>query len=127
VRAGRLDRRITIQRFTTTYSPSGEPIETWTDLVSRRWAEVRPVRGDERFSAPQLAAKEQVEFRIRWGAAVADVSPLDRIIYPAVEPASPAEEIAESRVYDILAVHEIGRRDGLRIIAARRVDGVPAT
>lgn len=82
------------------------------------------MRGDERFSAPQLAAKEQVEFRIRWGAAVADVSPLDRIIYPAVEPGSPAEEIDEARLYDILAVHEIGRRDGLRIVAARRVDGV---
>ena len=127
MRAGRLDRRITIQRFTTTYSPSGEPIETWTDLVSRRWAEVRPVRGDERFSAPQLAAKEQVEFRIRWGAAVADVNPRDRIVYPAVQPGSPAEEIDEARLYDILAVHEISRRDGLRIIAARRVDGVPAT
>jgi len=127
VRAGRLDRRITIQRFTTTYSPSGHPEKTWTNLVSRRWAEVRPVRGEERFSVPQLAAKEQVEFRIRWGQAVADVNPRDRIVYPAVEPGSPAEEIDETRLYDILAVHEIGRRDGLRIIAARRVDGVPAT
>lgn len=127
MRAGRLDRRITIQRFTTEYSPSGHPNKVWSDLVSRRWAQVSPVRGEERFSAPQLAAKEQVEFRIRWGQAVADVNPRDRIVYPAVEPGSPAEEIDEARLYDILAVHEIGRRDGLRIIAARRVDGAPAT
>lgn len=123
MRAGRLDRRITIQRYTTTYSPSGERIETWSDLVSRRWAEVRPVKGDERFDTPQLAAREQVEFRVRWGAAIADLNPRDRIVHPAVESGSPADAVDESRLYDILAVHELGRRDGLRIIAARRVDG----
>lgn len=126
MRAGRLDRRITIQRATTGLSASGAPVAMWTQLAAR-WASIAPLKGEERFSAPQLAAREQVEIRIRWSAAVADLDPRDRIVYPALAadspPGSPADEPDEARLYDILAVHEIGRRDALRIIAARRVDG----
>jgi SPP1 family predicted phage head-tail adaptor len=119
---GRLDRRIALQRKTVTRSPSGQPIETWSPLVARRWASVAPVLGDERFTAPQYAALEQVEFRLRWSSDVASVTPLDRIVYPAPAASSPPPPIAEHDLYDVLAVHEIGRRAGLRIVTARRVD-----
>lgn len=120
MRYGRLDRRITIQRKTVTQSLSGEPVETWANLVDR-WASIVPARGDERFAAPQIEASEQVEFVLRWSQLVADLTPLDRIVYPAVEDASPAPPISHANLYDIQAVHELGRREGLRLIAVRRV------
>src|SRR5262245_19560348 len=108
MRAGRLDRLITIQRKTVTLSDSGHPSEVWTDVVTRRPASVLPVRGDERFGDPQIVATEQVEFRIRHSQNVADLGPQHRIIYPALSGDSPDESVVERRVYDILSVHEIG-------------------
>jgi SPP1 family predicted phage head-tail adaptor len=119
MRAGLLDRRITIQRKSVTQSGSGQSIETWSTLVQRMWAQVSPVSGDERFTQPQYAAKEQTEFRIRWAQAIADLSPLDRIIYPAV---GISEQPAPASIYDILSVGELGRRETLQIIAFRRAD-----
>lgn len=121
MRAGRLDRLITIQRKSISYSASGEPQESWAALSSQRPASIAPVRGEERFSGEQWVAKEQVEFRTHWSAVIADLSPLDRIIYPAQAADSPDAPI-ERNIYDVLAVHEIGRREGLQIIAARRAD-----
>jgi SPP1 family predicted phage head-tail adaptor len=123
MRAGRLDRRITIQRKASSLSPSGQENETWSDLAARRWASVQPVSGDERFSAPQYFARQQVEFVVRWSSAVADLRPTDRIVYPSIpESSPPPAQIPNSTIYDVLAVHEVGRREGLRIIAVRRAD-----
>jgi SPP1 family predicted phage head-tail adaptor len=108
MRAGRLDRRIAIQRLAVSYSASGDPVETWSTLATR-WAYAAPVSGDERFSDPQLVAKQQNEFGVRYSADIADLSPLDRISY-------------EGSVWDILSVSEIGRREGLKVIAVRRAD-----
>ena len=108
MRAGLMDRRITLQRKSSTPSSSGDPVVTWAALATV-WANVSPVRGDERFTDPQYAAKEQTDFRIRYSSDVADLSPLDRILY-------------QSATYDILAVHELGRRETLQIIAFRRAD-----
>ena len=112
--AAKLDRKITIQRHTVTYSESGEPVEAWADLATRR-ASVWPVKGEERFGGDQWVAKEQVEFRVRWSADVADLSPLDRVLYPV-------EAATAANTYDVMAVHEMGRHVGLRIMAARRAD-----
>jgi SPP1 family predicted phage head-tail adaptor len=119
MRAGRLDRKIDLQRFETTYSPSGSPIEEWSNIAARLSASIIPISGDELYGAPQEVASEQVQFEIRYSQAVADLSPLDRVIYPALDD---EEEITERRICDILAVHEIGRRQALRIVAKRRVD-----
>jgi SPP1 family predicted phage head-tail adaptor len=122
MRAGRLDRMITIQRRTVTESDSGEPVETWTNLFLRRAASVSPVRGDERLSSDQLVASEQVEFRIRYAASVASLGPKDRIVYPALNTA--AETPATRNIYDVHGCSEIGRREGLKIIALRRADAI---
>lgn len=125
MRAGRLDRLITIQRKSVTSSPSGEPIETWTTIVARRAAGYRPLKGDERFTGEQVVGSEQVEFLIRRSANVADLSQLDRVVYPALADESP-EDVPDTRnIYDVLAVHEIGRREGLLIITQRRSDVTP--
>jgi head-tail adaptor len=120
MRAGQLDRRVTLQRKQSTRSPSGQVVETWESLGTR-FAHVEPVSGEERFSAPQYAAREQVEFHVRWSLVTASLTPLDRIVYPAVE-GSPEPLPTEAAIYDVMAVHEIGRREGLRIMTARRVD-----
>lgn len=117
MKAGTFDRLITLQRKSVTQSASGAPSETWTTLVAKRWASVKPVRGSERFSEPQIAARQQVEFRIRWSENVADLSSQDRIIYPAT-----TSTPSGSDVYDIIEVNEIGRREGLQIIAVRQAD-----
>lgn len=117
MRSERLDRKIRIERSTQSVSDGGEPTEAWAEHAVRR-ASVAPVRGEERFGGEQWVAKEQVEFRIRWDSTVANISPLDRVIYP-VGAATPAN------TFDVMAVHEIGRHEGLRIMAARRSDARP--
>jgi head-tail adaptor len=121
MRAGRLDRKIELQRKTTSLSASGSSIETWSTFATR-WASVAPVRADERFSAPLLVARQQAEFQVRWSQDIADLSPLDRIVYPPVPDTSPPTPIPSTSIYDIVEVHEIGRREGLKIIAVRRAD-----
>ena len=69
-----------------------------------------------------MPAKQQVEWGIRWSADVASLTPLDRIIYPAVAAGSPPPAIDHSAIYDVIAVHEIGRREGLRVVTVRRAD-----
>jgi head-tail adaptor len=118
MRAGQLDTRVALQRKATVYSGSGDPIDTWLTLVER-WAAMRPLTGIEANASEQWVAREQTEFTVRWSQEIAALSPLDRVICPA-DDASVSPEVARS-VYDIVAVHEIGRNEALRIIAARRV------
>src|SRR5262245_33177480 len=118
MRGGEFDRRIEIQRVTVTQSPSGEEREEWATL-SIRPARYEALPGDERFISQQYIAKGQVAFLIRWAEIVADVSPLDRIIYPASAANSPPPN---NKIFDIITVQEVGRREGLRILAASRQD-----
>lgn len=123
MRAGRLDRRIDLQRATAGQSASGAPLDGWETLAARLAASYSPVRGTERNDAPQFVAREQVEFRIRWTAGLADLNPKDRLIYPALrDDVSPVEEPDENQIFDIIAVHELGRRETLKILAARQAD-----
>jgi hypothetical protein len=80
------------------------------------------VQADERFSAPRLVARQQTEFHVRWSQDIADLSPLDRIVYPPVPDTSPPTHMPSTSSYDIVEVHEIGRREGFKIIAVRRAD-----
>jgi head-tail adaptor len=118
MRAGLLDQRIALQRKTTSYSPTGEPAESWTTLTTR-WSSVNPVLGDERNASQQWIAREQTKFVIRWTLDMDNLSPLDRIVYPATDasnsPATPRS------VFNIISVHEQGRRESLAILAARMV------
>jgi head-tail adaptor len=122
VRYGRLDRKITIQRKAVSFADDGSEVETWTDLAASRWASVGPVSGDEKFSVPQVNAHQQTEFLVRWSDTIAGLTPKDRIIYPRVPATSPETPIPDTSIYDVSAVHEVGRRQALRIIATRRTD-----
>lgn len=112
MRAGKLDRKITIQRKTTGSSGSGEPIETWSEL-STRWASIKPLTGTERLVGENLVAKEQVEFRTRWAEVIADLSPQDRVIYP------PTASPTDLQIYNIVQASEVGRKEAMLILAYR--------
>lgn len=123
MRAGKLDRRIAIQRKTTTQTSDGEPVETWSTL-SERPASVQTIQGDERFASEQLSAVTQFLFTVRWAAVLADLSPLDRIVYPASALADSPSQPKNNTLYDIYSVDPvtIGRNEGIRIMARSHQD-----
>ncbi|WP_315920434.1 phage head closure protein [Mesorhizobium sp. SP-1A] len=107
MRAGKLDRRLTIRRLTETgRNEYNEPIVDWADIATI-WAQQRPERGSERFAAAQVNGTSVMTFRIRYRA---DVSVTDRLLY-------------EGREYEIVAPpREIGRRVVTEIDAIARND-----
>lgn len=104
--AGKLDRKIRLERATTTRDALGAPVQSWTTLAIV-WAAYEPLRDSERYAADQVGATATARFRIRHSATVADLGPLDRLVF-------------EGRTYDIHAVKEVQRRKGLEITAAAR-------
>lgn len=111
MRAGRLDRRISLQRATITQDSTGDEVLTWGTLTTV-WAEAKPMRGAESFTAQQFIGKTPVTFRIRWSDATKAITVEDRIIF-------------DERTFNILDVREIGRREGLEVDAyARSEDAV---
>lgn len=109
MRIGPLDRRIRIERATATTDDFGREVRTWA-LLSEVWAAVEYGTGAEQRLAMETVADQRRSFRIRWFEALL---PTDRIVY-------------ESRAWDILDVAELGRREGLEIIAIARTDKVTA-
>lgn len=108
MRAGDLDRRVTIRRIVDrTEDAHGGEVEVWADLAIVS-AEVRPISDGERWRTgeAQVAAVSTHRFCIRWGLGV---GPLDRLQY-------------EGRVYEITGVKEIGRRVGQEITAVARAE-----
>lgn len=113
MRSGELDRTIVIQAKTSTPDSYGQPIETWakihpTDSIS---AGVTPANGlsygnSENFNFDQRVGYMTNVFRIRYLEGVTD---LNRILY-------------NSRVFDIIQVNEVGRREGLLITASARAE-----
>lgn len=118
--ARRFDRIITIQEKAETPSDTGDPVVTWSMVAQRRRAQVVPTRGEEGFSSPQIVAGAELDFIVRYSESVADIGPLHRIVYPAVD--DEEEDVEASRIYDVLSVQELGRRDLLRITARCRPD-----
>lgn len=109
MRAGKLDRRITLERFTSTPDAYNEPVLTWTALATRA-ASYEPLSDGEKFSASETAANTSARFVIRYSAAVADLDPKDRLVFDGV-------------TYEIVRVKHIGRREGIEITAGARADG----
>lgn len=109
MQAGKLDRRIELQRFTATTDPdSGEQVKAWGTLTLAS-ASKADVSDRERVASAEVAAQIGTRFQIRWTSTVADLNPKDRLTF-------------EGRTYQIVAVKEIGRRVGLEISAIARSD-----
>jgi SPP1 family predicted phage head-tail adaptor len=108
MQAGKLDRKITLQRSTETRDEYNEPVKTWATLATRS-ASYEPLSDGEKFSASETAAEASARFVIRWSSAVATLNPRDRLLY-------------EGDTWEILRVKEMGRREGLEITAGARAE-----
>ena len=98
MRAGDIDRRITIERLTVTYSESGEPIQAW-EAVATVWAKVEQQGGREFFATAQEVSERKVVFRIRW---IEGLTVLDRVML-------------DGAVHDIHEVRRLGRKEGVEL------------
>ena len=106
--AGELDRRITIQRATTTLNEFNEPIVTWTDLTTV-WAKRRDASATESYRAQEVGAEITARFTIRWSSVAESVNPSDRLSF-------------DGRLYNITAVRDIERNRWREIDAVARAD-----
>lgn len=114
MQAGRLDRRIQVERAAVTRSASGAEIRAWPPVggvvMGRPWAELLDARTIERLVGTQMAAEVEIAWRIRWSQQWADGLTADenvRVIY-------------EGRAYDVLGVHvPPGSRRSELVVRAR--------
>lgn len=100
MRAGRLNRRITIQQVTETQDSYNALTESWSTYKTV-WAEVVPKRAREYFSQAETVSQSDIMFRIRH---ISGVTTKMRISY-------------DGNVYDIQSIIEIGYKEGLEIMA----------
>lgn len=76
--AGRRNRRVTFQRFTTTETEMGGEIEDWADYATA-FARVVHGSGQERREAAQESASVTATFYVLRNALTAGLTPKDRI------------------------------------------------
>lgn len=100
MRAGKLDRTITIERQTETVTASGSVVTAWTIFATVR-AEIVQQSASEFLTGFGEAETGTVIFRIRY---LASITTADRITY-------------EGTAYNIKEIAEIGRRRGLELRA----------
>lgn len=103
MRAGRLDRRITIITPSATQDAYGEEIRNWSTLAEV-WAGLRYAGQGERFTENQFQGMVDTVFSIRWSNTVKTMDVRNRVIF-------------DNRIFDIVGIHEISRREGLEIFA----------
>ncbi len=102
MKAGNLDRRITISVKTATRDSYGAEIIGWSTLATV-WAQVMPLSGREYFTAAQFVPEAELKIRIRFRE---DFDETAKITYNNID-------------YDILHIAEIGRQDGLEIVVKK--------
>ncbi len=101
MRAGRLDRTITVQRFTSTPDDYGTPVETWSDVATLR-AEVVQASTSE-FIRAGAVDETVIVFRARFLDGITNA---DRVVHGG-------------EAFDVKETREIGRRRGLEIRCVR--------
>ncbi len=106
--AGRLDRRITIERATVAANEFNEPVQTWAALTTI-WAAREDVTAQEKDAAGERGAALMARFRVRSTSVTRTVTPDDRINH-------------DGAIWNITEVSETrdGRRRFLWIRAVRR-------
>jgi SPP1 family predicted phage head-tail adaptor len=113
ITANELDRRITLQRSTTTAGPLNEPIEVWDDLA-KVWARRRDASDSQKIeyiAAGQTGSFIVARFTVRSSAVTRSVTPVDQIVH-------------DGKVWDIKGVKEAdeGRHRFIEITASRDAD-----
>lgn len=82
MKAGQLDQRVTVERYTSTEDELGQPIEAWAPLFTC-WAAVEPLNGREFFAASTTLSETTTRVRIRYrpGLTVVDRINHDGVLY----------------------------------------------
>ncbi len=109
MRAGRMDRLITIQENTPSYNALNEDTEGWGTITTdgQVWAAKKEIAGSEVTIAGQTLQAEMVtEWRIHHRT---DITNLMRISFGG-------------NLYDITSIAEIGRGEGLLITTKLQTD-----
>lgn len=114
MKSGKLDRRIIIQQATHSRDAVGADIETWdtwSQLPDGLSAGLEPQSVTERFGSDQRFATCEMVMRIRWYPIIETLmNPKDfRVVY-------------RDRVYALLGMQEIGRREGAWLLLTARTD-----
>lgn len=102
MRAGSLDREITLQRAVVTIADNGAPLETWSDLVTLRAQQIANSLDEENTAAGALDLST-LTLRTRFfdGLLLGD-----RLLF-------------QGQPYELRDVQEIGRRRGLELTLKR--------
>ena len=105
MQAGKLDKRIQIQRATETQDSYGEEVKTWPGtVIATLWAEKKDLDGSEPFQAQQVGAFVTTQFTVRYLSGIAAEM---RVVH-------------DGTPYDIKAVLESDRRkESLRLLCNR--------
>ncbi|CAN7437414.1 phage head closure protein [Neorhizobium sp. LjRoot104] len=96
MRAGKLDKTITIQRSGLTVDDYGTETEGWNDVATVR-AQLVQQSTEEFMRSFGSSSEMAVIFRVRYRD---DLTPSDRITY-------------QGQAYDVKEIKELGRREGL--------------
>lgn len=107
---GTMDRRIVIERHTSTQDAFGGDVETWATLTTL-WASRQDASDSERLSAAQVNAVQMSRFVVRSSTVTRGVTAKDRINH-------------DGSVWDIQGIKETrhGRKRFLEITAVRQAD-----
>lgn len=114
MRAGRLDRRVAVQKKTVVMSPAGSEIRTW-ETVATLWMGRRDMRAGERFAAQQTVAEIDTVFTARTHPALDEITPEGHRL------------IESGRIFEVQGVTQIGRNIGIEIACTARGEGAGAT
>ncbi len=80
MRAGKLNKRVTIQDKSASQNSYGEEVITWTDFA-KVWAAVEPLRGREFLEGKQITAEVSTRIRIRYRSGIL---PEMRVVYGSI-------------------------------------------
>ena len=105
MRAGQLNRKISIRKSTSTSDSYGGQVPTWSTFLNDAWARVRPLSMREMWQADQVSSTIDTEFLIRYTTGI---TPSMMVVYDGKE-------------YNIHSIIDTGdRRTELSIRASRR-------
>lgn len=105
MKAGALDRRISILRAGASVDDGYTETPGSLEVAFERWASWRPANGRETFENMGREARAGGSFWLRSDSATRGILETDKVSF-------------EGKIWDILSITEMDRRDGLELIVA---------
>jgi head-tail adaptor len=111
--SGDLNRKITIQRATTTYNAFNEPVNTWVDVMTRsaKRVDASDSQRIEYMAAAQVGAFTLARFTVRSDSQTRTIKATDRLLHEgAIWNIRGAKEADEGlhRFVEIMAAKDAG-------------------